>query len=262
MGFVDGMKYYIKGLLFLASRITLWKYALLPVIVSLLSYQFILNLGKQAYAFYKHNLVAKIANHLPRILEFLIYGLDISVIFFLLFLGVIVFIIVNFLSSPAQRLLSRKVEEMHLGTVLPGMPKRSVIVSIVVGILGKLNYFFDLLIVTLLLFVVNFIPLLGQLASLAVISYYSAAWFMGPTLDRKQLSYKQRKQKIKAYTPLVIGFGFACFLSFFIPPFTFPGISIAAFKIQEISISASVFAIPVNIVGGTLLAVDKILSQK
>ena len=253
MRFFTGIGYFFRGVGFLLSHPRLWIYALLPWIISLLTLGGIAWLAYWSYGEYVGPWIIQAGDHtavlaknagpfmksLYQILSWLITTLAwiIAMMVYVVFGVLWTFIIAKILSDPFNDLLAAKVEEIATGRV----------VEYQVGILGAIwrtivngiRSLVDYLIICLLLLLLNLLPIIGQIIGLIFAWYFLAIPYLDYTLERRGLSYEDKKQKRRENASLIIGFGMTCFIVLLIPVINF-------------------FVIPICVVTGTLLVVEKI----
>ena len=238
MNFIKGFFCYLKGIIFFLSKPKLWKYAILPTIICLISYTGIFHFGKLFYKkFYLVKILPKLMKSTPAVPKWIFNSMTICILFLV---GIIVFIAINLLSSPAQRLLSRKTEETLKGEVIYGKKKKGIIRKLL-DMIRSLSYFIFMCIIIVFL---NFIPVIGQIIALLIICKLTALKYLDFVFERRQLTYKEKKELTKQHIWLVRGFGLGCFIFFILPPFT----------ILKFPVSAAIFAIPISILSGTEFA--------
>lgn len=169
--------------------------------------------------------------------------LTFKIMFFLLFayLGGYIIII---LMSPIFSYLSERTEKIKTGTDYP-FSFVQLFKDVLRGILIALRNFSIELVLTVLMFILSFIPIIGWLAAIMLFfisAYFYGFSFMDYALERKKLNLKQSIQFMRENKGIVIANGFVFSLCLIIP---FCGVSFSS------------FAAIVSVVAGTL-AVNEI----
>lgn len=236
-GFLSGLGFYIRGLGFILFRPGLWKYVILPWLISLLIFAGIFLAIAGMYNDVIAPEFAKLWGKLENINKILKSLIVLGVGGFFIIITLLLFwILGNLLTEPFNELLSCKVESIVRGELIEsssGFWKN--IGKFIAGLLRAIVTFFKLLIV---MFVLNLIPIIGQFLCLLLTSYYAAMPYLDYVLDRRGWEFRQKRAFMKQNRSSVIGFGFACFLGM-VPPFT-------------------LITIPINVVGGTLFALNRV----
>ncbi len=262
MRFLLGFLYYVRGIIFFLVHPKLWGYALLPCIISFISYEGIIRLFNWSSHYLLSTFQTQFATFPAWIGKFIIY--PIAGLW-----AILLFIIANLLSGPSQKILSLKTEEALLGTYHPITSSKSgcflfgiflkvylLIRLLIGGIFVLLFYGLTFLIYwglrAIFPFDPTFILIIGQAVAVLWIGYHTAFSFIDVTLARQGLSYSQKKQKLHNNTSLMVGFGCAC-IGFLLVP---------AIEIYYFSLSTAIIAIPCSVVTSTLLVLEKIDSVK
>ncbi len=245
LSYFIGFFYYAKGIFFFLTHPKLWLYAAFPALVAFLGYSQIINLGEWTYSQYKIFAADQKMSWL-----FKIFGFVLDEIFAILLMiaGIFLFLIINFLSTPLQKILSKETEKQCKGEVVCTPTAGNFFFRFFSGIWNQLHAIFDVVVIFFLVLLVGLIPILGQIFGILVASYYSAYTYLNLTLERKGFYYKQKKYILKKNIGKVVGFGMACLLFLFIP-----------LGLNEIWNGVfSILAIPFHVVGSTLLCLEKI----
>ncbi|MCZ4693912.1 hypothetical protein DWB61_03615 [Ancylomarina euxinus] len=166
--------------------------------------------------------------------------LTFKIMFFLLFayLGGYIIII---LMSPIFSYLSERTEKIKTGLDYP-FSFLQLLKDVLRGIIIALRNFSIELVLTILMFVLSFIPIIGWFA--AIILFFISAYFYGFSfmdyaLERKKLNLKQSVQFMRENKGIVIANGFVFSLCLIIP---FCGVSFSSFA-AIISVVAGTLAI-------------------
>ena len=166
--------------------------------------------------------------------------LTFKIMFFLLFayLGGYIIII---LMSPVFSYLSERTEKIKMGIDYP-FSMRQLVKDVLRGVIIALRNFSIELILTVLMFIVSFIPIIGWLAAIMLFfisAYFYGFSFMDYALERKKLNLKQSIQFMRENKGIVIANGFVFSLCLIIP---FCGVSLSSFA-AIISVVAGTIAI-------------------
>ena len=166
--------------------------------------------------------------------------LTFKIMFFLLFayLGGYVIII---LMSPVFSYLSERTEKIKTGIDYP-FSFRQLVKDVLRGVIIAVRNFSIEVILTLLMFILSFIPIIGWFA--AIILFFISAYFYGFSfmdyaLERKKLNLRQSVQFMRENKGIVIANGFVFSLCLIIP---FCGVSLSSFA-AIISVVAGTLAI-------------------
>lgn len=242
--FINGIRYFISGIILFLTHPILWLYSIIIGFISYCSYSLIADL-----------ISTKIK---PYILGFFsintstTIGYTIALLFNISFwaLAITLFLIINFLSTPAQRALSKMTEKVLTGDFGIVENKQNFIIRFISGVFEKLHETFDLIKMFILAIIVNIIPIIGQILCICIICHYIAYTYFDFTFDRKDIDYSERKKIIRQHEGCAVGFGLMCILLLIMPHF----INI---NIKSINLNLSMFIVPINIIGGTILCVKK-----
>jgi len=166
--------------------------------------------------------------------------LTFKIMFFLLFayLGGYIIII---LMSPVFSYLSERTEKIKTGVDYP-FSLRQLVKDVLRGVIIAVRNFSIEVILTLLMFILSFIPIIGWLA--AIILFFISAYFYGFSfmdyaLERKKLNLRQSVKFMRENKGIVIANGFVFSLCLIIP---FCGVSFSSFA-AIISVVAGTLAI-------------------
>ena len=253
MRFFTGIGYFFKGGAFLLSHPRLWIYAILPWLISLLTLGGIAWLAFWSYGEYVGPWLVQCGDYLATLaknsgpfmktvfqaLAWLITVLGrIMVTLVYIVFGVLwTFIVAKILSDPFNDLLAAKVEEIATGRVVE--VQLSIIGTIWRMIINGIRTIIDYLIICVILLLLNLLPLIGQIIAMIFAWYFLATPYIDYTLERRGLSYDDKKQLLRQNAFMIIGFGMTCFIVLLIP-------------------LVNLFIIPISVVTGTLLAIEKI----
>tara|TARA_R110001583_G_scaffold1202_4_gene10044 strand:- start:47842 stop:48618 length:777 start_codon:yes stop_codon:yes gene_type:complete len=166
--------------------------------------------------------------------------LTFKIMFFLLFayLGGYIIII---LMSPVFSYLSERTEKMKTGIDYP-FSLRQLVKDVLRGVIIAVRNFSIEVILTLLMFILSFIPIIGWLAAIMLFfisAYFYGFSFMDYALERKKLNLRQSVQFMREHKGIVIANGFVFSLCLIIP---FCGVSLSSFA-AIISVVAGTLAV-------------------
>jgi CysZ protein len=164
--------------------------------------------------------------------------LTFKIMFFLLFayLGGYIIII---LMSPVFSYLSERTEKIKTGVDYP-FSLRQLVKDVLRGVIIAVRNFSIEVILTLLMFILSFIPIIGWLAAIMLFfisAYFYGFSFMDYALERKKLNLIQSIQFMRENKGIVIANGFVFSLCLIIP---------------ICGVSLSSFAAIISVVAGTL----------
>ncbi len=166
--------------------------------------------------------------------------LTFKIMFFLLFayLGGYIIII---LMSPVFSYLSERTEKIKTGVDYP-FSFRQLVKDVLRGVIIAVRNFSIEVILTLLMFILSFIPIIGWLAAIMLFfisAYFYGFSFMDYALERKKLNLRQSVQFMRENKGIVIANGFVFSLCLIIP---FCGVSLSSFA-AIISVVAGTLAV-------------------
>ena len=248
--FINGIRYFITGIIFFLTHPILWIYSIISGFISYCSYNFISTfvidkLKPMMLSTFSINGDSFIAS----IIKYIIDGF---ICISLAALSISLFLIINFLSTPAQRALSKRTEKVLTGDFGIVENNKNFILRFISGVFEKLHETFDLIKMFILAIAVNIIPIVGQILCIFIISYHFAYTYFEFTFDRKDIEYSQRKKIMKQHRGCAVGFGLMCILFLIMPHIIDMNINI-----NTRIFNLSMFAVPINIIGGTVLCVKK-----
>ncbi|MBN2039747.1 MAG: EI24 domain-containing protein [Spirochaetes bacterium] len=209
----QGINSYFKAVIII-SRYKLWKYLILPGILSILYIIVLISLGVS----YIPDISAYFtANYLP---EFLQRGFMQVVIVFILWLFFLIVIFITYKEfiliffSPVLSYLSEKIEKVTFNHEPPPFTVKSFFYEIFRGIVFSLRNLVFMLLFTLISWLLIFIPVIGTVISplliLLVQSYYAGIGLSDITLERKKFPVKESitfgKENRAEMTGLGLGF--------------------------------------------------------
>lgn len=244
--FINGIRYFITGIIFFLTHPILWIYSIISGFISYCSYNFI---SMFIIDKLKPIMLSTFSVNVGSSIEYIIVGL---INIFLGALSITLFLIINFLSTPAQRALSKRTEKVLTGDFGIVENNKNFILRFISGVFEKLHETFDLIKMFILAIAVNIIPIVGQILCIFIISYHIAYTYFEFTFDRKDIEYSQRKKMMKQHRGCAVGFGLMCILFLIIPHIIDMNINI-----NTRIFNLSMFAVPINIIGGTVLCVKK-----
>lgn len=269
-GYLVGLFYYCKGVFFFLTHPVLLKYTLLPWIILAVLFSSVLGPYFLLYPQYFDDFKRLLGEHAsaeivvklilasvilpvmalllvipvagPRLFEYamtFVFGKDIKV-FVNLILGIfalLVFLLVQgIVNKFFYKKLSRKVEEIVLGKVVPPGNK-GFFREVWEGIKDLLHALKTYIGLAFVLLVCSFIPGVREVASVLSVSYCTGVAYLDYLFKRRNLHHQSKKEMIRHNLGLVLGFGSMCFVLLFFP-------------------IVNIFFIPLNIVVGTLLALE------
>jgi len=226
-GFFTGIFYPLKAIQFFLKYKNLWQYLIVPIginiLVGIITYWLILEPSLNILDSLFNNLAITIENfiaNLPTWLNFivsltLLFGQIVRVILILILLATIGFIIAQFgsiLGSPWYGKLSEKIEIIELGEL--ELIEVNVIQDILRAILFELKKIVLMIIVAIPLFLLNFVPSIGNLISLiggfSLTIVIICLDFFDAMLERKRLKFREKLKFVFARFPASAGFGIVC----------------------------------------------------
>ncbi len=233
-GFFTGAFYPLKTMQMFCKYKSLWQYLIVPIginiLVGIITYWLILEPSLNIIDSLFNNLALTIENfiaNLPRWLNFLVsltilFGQIVRVILVLTLLAIIGFIIDQFgsiLGSPWYGKLSEKIEILELGEL--ELIEVNVIQEIFRAILFELKKIILIIIVATPLFLLNFVPSIGNLISLiggfSLTIVIICLDFFDAMLERKRLKFREKLNFVFARFPTSAGFGLVCLALISIP---------------------------------------------
>ncbi len=249
---LDGFRLPLEGWRLLRRERSLWPLAVLPVLISMLVLSVAVG-GVVAYAAEIHGWATDWTPLLTaeRWWEWLWIGPGRALLFLIglwLFLSiaaacvVAAFLLASLLASPFHDVLASRVERLVAGSVIEtgrgGF--RGVIMEGLRAALEELKRVAFFVAATLPLVVVGMVVPGAQLITgpllVGVTVFFLPLDYVSYTLDRRQLSFAEKRSWLSANRPSTVGFGAAAFLACLVPGLNF-------------------FAMPVLVVAGTLLAI-------
>ncbi|MBF2057385.1 MAG: EI24 domain-containing protein [Cyanobacterium sp. T60_A2020_053] len=233
-GFLTGFFYPFQALNLIAKNKSLWQYLIIPIliniIIGIITYLLILQPSLNLWETVVNNLVISLQEfikNLPQWLNILIIitnfissiirGLLLIVMFIVI--GIIIAQFGGVLGAPWYGKLSEKIEVIKRGQL--EIIEIDPLQDIVRAILFELKKILLSIIVGLPLFLLNFIPAVGN-----VISVYGGSMltitivcldFLDATLERKRLKFREKLTFVFKEFPRTFGFGLACLIMISIP---------------------------------------------
>lgn len=247
-----GFFYYIRGILYLIFHPQLWPYLIIPSILSLISFQTLLWITN----FKKIDLEQELQGTTTLINNWLVRGsLQGVVVFFTLIISFLVFMLINLLSTPAQRALSSKTEEVLLGKVQKPKPSGSLLSRF----FGKLFFWIKRIFSGIFFLILGFVPVIGQ-AAMAYWTSRQAGWnYLDVSMERHGWSALEKENKVKSCHWMMIGFGAACVLVLVLPISLNKEIQLPTSLYGVLNTVIGALAVPWSVVGATLLHLEKIV---
>lgn len=123
------------------------------------------------------------------------------------------------LASPLYAYISERTAEVMHNTTYPFVLSQF-LSDVVRGIIISVKNFFNQLFITLVFFILSFIPVLGWFFSLGIIltdCYYYGFSMLDYNCERDKMSVRESRNFIKKHRGLAIGNGLIMYLSFMIP---------------------------------------------
>ena len=242
-----GLRTYSEALRFIFKKKLSW-FFIFPFIFNILLFGFgwdIVNAYSDAAQVYLENQFELNqsdflgSDFLKTVIDIFVW-LSFKVMFILLFAYVGGYMII-ILMSPVFSYLSERTEKIKTGVEYPFSLKQ-LVKDVLRGLIIAIRNFSIELLLTLLMFIVSFIPIVGWLAAIMLFfisSYFYGFSFMDYALERKQLSLKQSIQFMRENKGLVIANGFVFSLCLIIP---FAGVLLSSFA-AIVSVVAATLAI-------------------
>ena len=261
-----GVGYYFKGISFWLHHRRLWKYAIIPWIIAIIAA--LIALALLPFIIYY---LTQWLNHITFFREMPREKFYQHIFVMALIPSWLLFLIIqNLFNGASLQKLSWKVEEEIAGRVIvsqsPGFWR---------SFLDKLKSCKDWLAIGVVFLLLNIIPIIGQIAGLGYLCYQTGRSYLGYVYQRRNLAYDKQKSKNRKHRVEIIGLGIVCLLTLMIPvPLInsvcrlnkgHKDIGLAIFAIAFILLGVTllnVLCLSYNVVGGTLLAIDKIDRRK
>ncbi|WP_017294795.1 EI24 domain-containing protein [Geminocystis herdmanii] len=253
--FFTGIGYPLLAIKFIANHKQLWQYLIIPIIINIgvgiTTYILLLNPSLNLFDTLTNNLIIWVDNAIDRLPEWsnilitilLFISQIFKIILFLILLTIIGFIIVQFgsiLGAPWYGKLSEKLEILYTGKL--EIIELNIIQDIFRAILFELKKLLLIIVVSIPLFLLNFIPAMGNFISLgggiALTTTIICLDFFDATLERKRLHFRQKLKFVWGKFPTTAGFGLICLTLISIP-------------------LLNLIIIPLCVSAGTLLVCDK-----
>ncbi|WP_330202412.1 EI24 domain-containing protein [Cyanobacterium sp. DS4] len=250
-GFFSGVFYPFLALKIIWQNKTLWQYLIIPILINILvgitSYILLLNPSLNFYDNFTNNLILRVdqlIDNLPQWLDFLTYIIGaiasflkgIIIVILLILVGFIILQFGGILGSPFYGKLSEKVEILKKGNL--DLIEINIVKEIFRAILFELKKLLFIIVFSIPLFLLNFIPAFGNLISLigglSITITIICLDFFDATLERKRLSFREKLKFVWGGFPLTTGFGLICLALISIP-------------------LVNLIAIPICVSAGTLL---------
>lgn len=213
-GLFAGLIYPFHALRIIHRTPGLWRYILIPIginiLVGIIFYIGLLLAGLRAIEALVSNMTELEAIFAVFLQAFLIVGLLIITGFLLVRFGVV-------LGSPWYSQLSERLEQVYAGQSSPPAPAgmREIAIDIARSLLFELKKLLLVLVIALLLFLSNFLPVVGQLITMAgglgLGTLIACLDFLDPPLERRRLKFRAKLSVIRRSLPASAGFGLICF---------------------------------------------------
>lgn len=198
-----------KALDFLKSRPRLWKWLVMPALVTLLVLAGIV-IGVAALT---DPLVTWVAAHVPSWLETIVsWILRIVVIAGVGMAAMVVFVgVAGLIAGPFNEMLSEAVEEELLGKKGPPFAFGAFVKEALVGIAHALRRLATSLVWLVLLFALGFVPVIGTIAAFVIGLYLAASGCAYDCYDavlaRRAMSYRDKQAFLAAHRQRSLGIG-------------------------------------------------------
>lgn len=253
--FFTGIGYPLLAIKFIANHKQLWQYLIIPIIINICvgisTYILLLNPSLKLFDSLTNNIIISVDKAIDRLPEWsniliailLFISQIFKVILFFILLIIIGFIIVQFgsiLGSPWYGKLSEKLEILYTGKL--EIVEVNIVQEIFRAILFELKKLLLIIVVSVPLFLLNFIPAMGNLISLVggitLTTTIICLDFFDATLERKRLHFREKLKFVWGKLPTTAGFGLICLTLISIP-------------------LLNLIIIPLCVSAGTLLVCDK-----
>ncbi len=213
-GLFAGLIYPFRALSIINRTPGLWRYILIPIginiLVGITFYVGLLLAGLRVIDTLVSNMTGLEAIFAVFLQAFLVVGLLIVTGFLLVRFGVV-------LGSPWYSQLSERLEQVYAGQSSPPAPTgmRAIAIDIARSLLFELKKLLLVLLIALVLFLCNFLPLVGQLITMAggmgLGILIACLDFLDPPLERRRLSFRAKLKVIWQSLPASASFGLICF---------------------------------------------------
>lgn len=239
--FLFGFTYPFRSLKFFFSQSVLLKYSIAPMIINLLIYGSVFILSYSWFTGSIDSWLGIEGTEAGFWLKFLHTALLILGFILLLFFCYLLFTILgNVITAPFNEEISQRVEEIVTGT--KEAHKMGFWEDAYISIKGEVQKLAFYLIILLLIFSLNLIPVAGSVIAtvLGVIfsSFYNALDFLDYPMTRKKMRFRDKLKVTRKGKLVTYGFGFTAFLLLFLPVI-------------------NVFMKPILVVAGTSLFYEK-----
>ena len=239
--FLFGFTYPFRTLKFFFSHSVLIKYSIAPMLINLLIYGSVFILS---YGWFTSSIESWLGIESTEAgfwLKFLHTALLIIGFILLLFFCYLLFTILgNIITAPFNEEISQRVEEIVTGT--KEGHKMGFWEDAYISIKGEIQKLLFYLMILLLIFSLNLIPVAGSVVSgiLGIIfsSFYNALDFLDYPMTRKRMRFRDKLKVTRKGKLVTYGFGFTAFLLLFLPVI-------------------NVFMKPILVVAGTSLYYEK-----
>lgn len=218
--FLFGFTYPFRSLKFFFSHSVLIKYSIAPMIINLLIYGSVFILSYSWFTGSIESWLGIEGTEAGFWLKFLHTALLILGFILLLFFCYLLFTILgNVITAPFNEEISQRVEEIVTGT--KEAHKMGFWEDAYISIKGEVQKLAFYLIILLLIFSLNLIPVAGSVIAtvLGVIfsSFYNALDFLDYPMTRKKMRFRDKIKVTRKGKLVTYGFGFTAFLLLFLP---------------------------------------------
>ncbi len=218
--FLFGFTYPFRSLKFFFSHSVLIKYSIAPMIINLLIYGSVFILSYSWFTGSIESWLGIEGTEAGFWLKFLHTALLILGFILLLFFCYLLFTILgNVITAPFNEEISQRVEEIVTGT--KEAHKMGFWEDAYISIKGEVQKLAFYLIILLLIFSLNLIPVAGSVIAtvLGVVfsSFYNALDFLDYPMTRKKMRFLDKIKVTRKGKLVTYGFGFTAFLLLFLP---------------------------------------------
>jgi CysZ protein len=243
-----GFQFALQGIAFLSRHRTLWKWAMLPIVINIL----VFTMAFAIFALFYQDIYGLSTSFLPleppqtwyawlwvaplRLLAWLLGVLLVATALVVLY--VIFLLLGTAIAAPFLDVLAQRVEAMVTGQSLE---ERTTLLgtlrTIGVSMLDELKKLAFFLLVQLAFLILGLLPVLTPVVALVATLFtmlFLPLEYAGFAMDHRQLRFAQRRVLLWQHRWLMLGFGTAAFLTLLVPLLNF-------------------VCLPVLTVGGTLL---------
>lgn len=207
---VDGVDYFFEGVKLL-SHPKLRLFIIIPISINILVFLVLTSILVQQFG----NIVNTLTDWLPSWLAFLAWILTaFATLFAVLIYGYFFSLITNFLAAPFYGILAEKVENLVKNRDVESEPLWKMIPRTFLRELAKLWYFIWR---SLLILILSFIPIVGQIIGFIWGSWSMAVQYTDYSADNHQWPFARCRRRLKAQGWSSLGFGSMVIIGMMIP---------------------------------------------